>query len=353
MNNDKYLSILDEIKRKGGSVDFTELNKRVLIVDGLNTFIRVFSVMPTVNENGIHVGGIVGFLKSIGFAINMFNPTRTVIVFDGKGGSNRRRKLYPEYKNKRRTKYRVNRVESLGNVEDERKNMYMQLRRVADYLELLPLTTISVDGIEADDAIAYIAKSVIKDGEKIIMSTDKDFLQLVSDDIKVWSPTKKKLYDREAVLEEYCVTASNFIMAKVFEGDKSDNIGGVKGIATKTLIKNIPFLGDMDNNYRLEEIYKYAHKHKDDGGSFCAKVLQNQELLERNYKLMQLEDVNISGSTKTRLIDIIRSPIQRLVKYKFETMFMEDRLFQNLPNVSSWLGQNFTTMDKYAEQTYG
>ena len=229
----------------------------------------------------------------------------------------------------------------------------MQLRRVADYLELLPLTTISVDGIEADDAIAYIAKSVIPDGEKVIMSTDKDFLQLVSDDIKVWSPTKKKLYDKEAVLEEYCVTAENFIMAKIFEGDKSDNIDGVKGIATKTLVKNIPTLGEENNNYSLQEIYKYAHQHKDDGNNFFVKILQNKELLERNYKLMQLEDVNISASTKTKLIDVVRGPIRRLIKYKFETMFMEDRLFQNLPNVSSWLAQNFTTMDKYAEQTNG
>ena len=86
MSNARYLSILNEIKKKGGSVDFQNTNK------------KVFSVMPTLNENGIHVGGIVGFLKSIGFAINMFNPTRTIIVFDGKGGSNRRRKLYPEYK---------------------------------------------------------------------------------------------------------------------------------------------------------------------------------------------------------------------------------------------------------------
>ena len=208
MSNARYLSILNEIKKKGGSVNFQNTNKKVLIVDGLNTFIRVFSVMPTLNDNGVHVGGIVGFLKSIGFAINMFNPTRVIIVFDGKGGSNRRRKLYSDYKNKRRTSYRVNRVAGLENVEDERRNMYLQLRRVAEYLELLPVTNISVDGIEADDAIAYIAKSVIPDGEKVIMSTDKDFLQLVSDDIKVWSPTKKKLYDKEAVLEEYCCISS-------------------------------------------------------------------------------------------------------------------------------------------------
>jgi 5'-3' exonuclease len=354
MSNAKYLSIFEEIKKKGGSVDFDNPDKKVLIVDGLNTFIRVFSVMPTLNENGVHVGGIVGFLKSIGFAINMFNPTRTIIVFDGKGGSNRRRKLYSDYKNKRRTSYRVNRVESIGgNVDEERKNMYMQLRRVADYLELLPLTTISVDGIEADDAIAYIAKSVIPNGKKVIMSTDKDFLQLVSDDIKVWSPTKKKLYDKEAVLEEYGLTPENFILNKIIEGDKSDNIPGVNGVANKTLIKNIPTLAEDNTNYRIDELLKYSHENKDSGGSFFIKILQSKDILERNYKLMQLENVEISASTKTKLIDLIRGPIRRLVKYKFESMFMEDRLFQNLPNVSSWLAQTFTTMDKYAEQTNG
>ena len=177
MTNKRYLSILEEIKKSGGRVDSGKPNDSVLLIDGMNLFIRVFSAIPTTNEDGVHVGGIVGFLRSLAFAINMIRPTRTIVVFDGKGGSNRRRKLYSDYKNKRRTSYRVNRVAGLENVEDERRNMLMQLRRVADYLELLPLTTISVDGIEADDAIAYIAKSVIPDGEKVIMSTDKDFMQ--------------------------------------------------------------------------------------------------------------------------------------------------------------------------------
>ena len=97
MSNGKYLSIFEEIKKKGGSLDGGEPNDKVLIVDGLNTFIRVFSVIPTTNPDGIHVGGIVGFLRSIGYTINMFRPTRVIIVFDGKGGSTRRRKLYPEY----------------------------------------------------------------------------------------------------------------------------------------------------------------------------------------------------------------------------------------------------------------
>ena len=87
MSNKKYLSIFEEIKKKGGSLDDGSPNDKVLIIDGLNTFIRVFSVIPTTNDDGIHVGGIVGFLKSVGYAISMIRPTRTIMVFDGKGSS--------------------------------------------------------------------------------------------------------------------------------------------------------------------------------------------------------------------------------------------------------------------------
>ena len=100
MRNKKYLSILDNIKKDKRSLGDGNPNDKVLIIDGLNTFIRVFSVIPTTNDDGIHVGGIVGFLRSLGYTINMFRPTRVIIVFDGKGGSTRRRKLYPEYKQK-------------------------------------------------------------------------------------------------------------------------------------------------------------------------------------------------------------------------------------------------------------
>jgi len=135
VSNSKYLSILDEIKKKGGSLDDGNPNDKVLIIDGLNTFIRVFSVIPTTNDDGIHVGGMVGFLRSIGYTINMFRPTRVIIVFDGKGGSTRRRKLYPEYKQNRKTKYRVNRAYDFASQEDEKQNMIMQLQRIVEYLD--------------------------------------------------------------------------------------------------------------------------------------------------------------------------------------------------------------------------
>ena len=156
----RYVSILDEIKKKGGSLDGGHFNDKVLIVDGLNTFIRVFSVMPTLNDDGVHIGGIVGFLKSIGYAIHLFNPTRAIIVFDGKGGSTRRRKLFPEYKAGRKVKKKLVRAYDFNTPEEERQNMLMQLQRIVEYLELLPVSILSIDNIEADDTIGYLSKQV-------------------------------------------------------------------------------------------------------------------------------------------------------------------------------------------------
>ena len=336
MSNKKYLSILDEIKNKGGSLDDGKPDDKVLIVDGLNTFLRVFSVIPTTNDDGIHVGGIVGFLRSIGYTINMFQPTRVIIVFDGKGGSSRRRKIYPEYKQNRKTKYRVNRTYDFASQEDEKQNMIMQLQRVVEYLDLLPVTVLSYDNIEADDTIGYLCKQVLKESEVVVMSTDKDFLQLANGKTKIWSPTKKKLYDEEAVFEEFGITAKNYIWYRVIDGDKSDNISGVKGLGLKTIRKKLPFLTE-NKIFNIEDI---------------TKVLpESSEIIDRNYRLMQLQEVDISGSTKSRILQKIRQPINRLVKFKFETMFLEDKLFTALPNLNSWLLTNFSKLNNYAEKS--
>ena len=191
MINDKYLSILNQIKKDGGLVEHNNPDDKVLIIDGLNTFIRVFSVVPITNDDGAHVGGIIGFLKSIGFAIKMHNPTRCIIVFDGEGGSDRRRKLFPKYKAQRRTKkIRLNRAYDWNTPEDEHQSMLFQMSRLVENLQELPLTIIAANHMEADDAIGYISKQVLKDSKITIMSTDRDFLQLVDDRICVWRDRK-------------------------------------------------------------------------------------------------------------------------------------------------------------------
>ena len=337
MAKNRYLSILNQIKESGGKIDGGQPNDKVLIIDGLNTFIRVFSVIPTTNDDGIHVGGIVGFLRSIGYTINMIRPTRTIIVFDGKGGSSRRRKIYPEYKQNRKTKYRVNRAYDFASQEDEKQNMMMQLARCVEYLDTLPVTVMSYDNIEADDTIGYLCRQVLTDSQITVMSTDKDFLQLANGRIKIWSPTKKKMYDDKMVMNEFGISAGNLIWYRVLDGDKSDNISGVRGLGLKTIQKKLPFLKE-NRIVNIDEVIDVLPDSKD--------------TIELNYKLMQLSDVDISGSTKTKIIDKVNEPINRLVKFQFQKMFLEDKLFTALPNVTSWLATNFNQLNRYAEKTH-
>ena len=351
MSNGKYLSILEEIKKNGGDSYSNIPNEKVLIIDGLNTFIRVFSVIPTTNDDGIHIGGIVGFLKSVGYAIKMLGPTRTIICFDGKGGSNRRRKLYPEYKAKRTTKIRLNRTNDFENIEDERHSMMMQLSRCVEYLEKLPVSIMSIDSIEADDAIGYTAKQLLPKSNVIIMSTDKDFLQLVNDRISVWSPTKKKLYNPERVLEEYNVTSENLLLSRVFEGDTSDNIKGVKGIGAKTLLKHFPDLGTEGKVISYEDVIKEAQKHQ--GERFYNLILDNQDTIDLNHKLMQLSDVDISGGAKLKINNVVNGKIPELSKSTFQKMFIEDRMYGALPNMDSWILQTWTQLNRHAKINNG
>tara|TARA_R100001198_G_C5059905_1_gene111512 strand:- start:37 stop:549 length:513 start_codon:yes stop_codon:yes gene_type:complete len=169
------------------------------------------------------------------------------------------------------------------------------------------------------------------------MSTDKDFLQLANGRIKIWSPTKKKMYDEEKVMDEFGISSHNYIWYRVLDGDKSDNISGVRGLGLKTIRKKLPFLSE-NRIVGMDEVIEELPEHK--------------ETIEINYKLMQLSDVDISGSTKTKIIDNVNSPINRLVKYKFEKMFLEDKLFTALPNVTSWLMNNFNQLNSYAEKTH-
>ena len=339
MNKKKYLSILNEIKEQGGSENRTNSpDENVLIIDGLNTFIRVFSVIPTTNDNGTHIGGIVGFLKSIGYTINMFRPTRCIIIWDGKGGSSRRRKMYPEYKAKRKTNIRLNRAYDFETIEQERENMIRQIQRTIEYLDFLPITMLSIDNVEADDIIAYTAKQVLTDSKVTIMSSDKDFLQLVDDRISVCSPTKKKLYKPEQVMEEYGIPSHNLLMYRIFDGDKSDNINGVFGYGLKTVQKKLPFLQE-DKQFSVDEVITEVDE-----------LEEHREIMERNFDLMQLHNVNISASAKTKTIDKVREPVPKLQKETFKKMFIEDKMYSALPNLETWLQTKFQTLVKFIGQ---
>ena len=319
---------------------------RILIIDGLNTFIRSFVVVPTVNDNGVHVGGITGFLMSIAYAIRNIKPTRVIICFDGKGGSQRRRKLFPNYKSSRRVKHRMTRINDFNSVEDERIAMAQQLQRLAQYLETLPITVLSPENIEADDAMAYISQQLYPESQCILMSTDRDFLQLVDDRVQVWSPTKKKFYFKDTIQEEFGISHKNFLMYRVLTGDSSDDIPGIRGAGTKTLQRRLPILFE-DNRIELEDLYNYI-SDSGDKTKLAQQILDSKEQLELNHRLMQLHDVDISGHSKNSIMESVRRPIPTLAKPKFLSMILEDTLNMNIKNPELWLKDSFGVLNSFA-----
>ena len=277
-------------------------NSRVLIIDALNTFMRSYSAIPSLDDDGHHIGGMSGFMKSLGFAIRSFKPTRVVLVFDGKGGSQRRRKIYKEYKANRKPPTRLNRQYDMTTDEQEKENMKWQLVSLVEMVECLPVSILALDNIEADDAIAYFSELVTKkDGTSIIYSTDKDFLQMVSDSVKLYNPVKKKTFDVDVVLETYGVHPNNFIFYRSLLGDKSDNIDGIRGAGEKTVLKFIPELADpkIEVNLNLLE-QKYADIKKKP--KLVENILDNTSVVNRNLQLMNLRDVDINIDAKMKIL---------------------------------------------------
>ena len=342
--NKKFISFLDQTKTQEHK-SVTHLNDRVLIVDGLNTFIRAFAVNPALNEDGLHIGGMIGFLKSLRYTSDILKPSRVIVVFDGKNGSGRRQKIYPEYKATRKVKRRLNRNVDWGTAPmDEQASMRQQMGRLVEYLEQLPLTLICVDGIEADDTMAYISQQLLPESNIILMSTDKDFLQLVDDRVKVWSPTKKKLYNQKEVFEEYGIHSHNILTYRILDGDKSDNIGGIKGAGIKTLKKFCPQFSAIEK-FTAKDLLEFAEK-SDSKIKLFENIKKGSNIVKRNYLLMQLQNVDIPNHTKLKIQGAVNGEVPQLIKYKFQTMFLKDKLTSAIPNLDNWI-MEFTRLDRF------
>ena len=342
--NEKYISFLEQTKDDTHKA-VNHLNDRVLIVDGLNTFIRSFAVNPALNEDGLHIGGMVGFMRSVRYTCDILKPSRCIIVFDGKGGSKRRRKIFPEYKENRKVKRRLNRNVDWGTAPaDEQQSMRQQMGRLVEYLEQLPLTLVSVDGIEADDTMAYISQQLLPKSDCILMSTDKDFLQLIDDRVKVWSPTKKKLYNKQAVLEEFGIPSRNMLTYRILDGDKSDNINGVMGAGLKSLIKYIPPITE-DEDFTAMDLLNFVN-NTDSKIKLLENIKKSSNIIKRNYLLMQLNKVDIPNHTKMKIQGAVNGKVPQLVKYRFQTMFIKDKLQSNIKNFDDWI-MEFVRLDRF------
>ena len=349
----RYQQLFKELQKEKVTAP-SSVDDHIMVFDGLNTFIRAFGATPSTNEDGDHVGGITGFLFSIGKAIRDFKPSRCVIVFDGRGGSARRKKIYGDYKANRANKTRLRRHDhqNYTSIEDEQEAMRYQFSRLVSYLDNLPVTFISMDGIEADDTIAYIADMYKDISKKItVVSTDRDFYQLVSDQLQVWSPIKKKMYDTQTIIDEFGVHPNNYVVYRTFTGDVSDNIPGISGIGPKTILKAFPELNG-ETEFTMEDLKsKCDSKLQLNETRNYEKIAANYEILDKNYLLMNLKLLDISAQTTSVIRGIMQQPIPTLNKMEFQRMFMEDKMWAVMKNLPEWLNNTWLSLNAFAMQT--
>lgn len=321
-----------------------KVHDRVLLIDGLNLFFRNFAVINLMNESGSHVGGLGGFLRSLGTLINQIQPTSMYIIFDGMGSSTNRKNLHPEYKSGRN--FRITNWDMFQHLDDENEAKSDQIRRLIHYLECLPIKTVAIDKVEADDIIAYYSQYLPEkyNSKVYIVSNDKDFLQLINENIIVYRPTEKEFYNKNTIKNKFGVLAENFILYKTLLGDSSDKVPGIKGLGEKGLTKKYPELSNTQ--LTLEDIFNIsANKHKEH--EVYARVVLDRVRLENNFKIMNLSNPLISDEEKEFLEMIIEEDTPQLNVTEFMNYYNEDGLGRIIKNTEYWLNNTFKILNSF------
>ena len=249
----------------------------LLIIDGSALLFQSFYGMPNKirNTNGQSVEAVVCFTGILLKTLRALSPDRLLVVFDGENPL-LRREIDPEYKANRTLP------------EDD--SPFEQLPFIQSVLTHLGFAWKETTDSEADDFIARTVRQYKDEYRIVISSPDKDFYQLISDTVCVYTYRGKvsQLWTREAILEKYGFSAEYFSTLKALSGDASDNVKGIRGIGVKTAANLIARFGDLNNIYA----------HLQDVSERTKKLLEeNKALAYKNFSLVDL-------STQTAPVDL-------------------------------------------------
>lgn len=243
-------------------------NEIILLVDGNNTIHRTHWIannigVPLVNSKGVNVGSIFTFLKTIKSYADQFNASKVYIAWD--------KKLTPDSPSFRNTLMEGNYKATRD--QEKNKEVYKDIDNIIRIINLIGVGSVFPGHLEADDVISWMSSNI--SGKKIIVSVDRDFIQLISPTVSVYNPIKKKLYDISNFEESFSLTPKQFIYYKAIVGDKSDNIPGVEGY------------GEVKGLKLAKLYYEYV-----DNGQLSEKELEtvkkHEEIIKHNLKLMDL-----------------------------------------------------------------
>lgn len=280
--------------------DGVKLQKiQVLLVDGNALFKQAYYgsknvyTIKSVHDDSMHVGGLVQFLRILRNYLFEYHFNKVYVFWDGLLSGKLRYDIYPEYKQSRHKDY------IHGNIPE--KELLFQMQQIQSYLPELGVREFGHRFVESDDFIAYYCNNK-PDGEKItIFSHDRDFCQLLDDDVSLYLCDLKKLITKENYQETFKPHIDNILLMKIICGDDSDDIYGVSGVKEKTLLNLFPEI--TVRKVTLEEILQRAKEINEERQAQKKKPLQailnlleprtegsqGKNLYEINRKLMDLK----------------------------------------------------------------
>lgn len=251
--------------------------KTVYLIDGSAYFYRAYhAIKPLSTASGLPTHAAYGFTNILLRVIREKSPEFLAVAFDAKG-PNFRHEKYPEYK---------------ANRPPMPDDLAVQIPYIKKIVTAHNIHTLEEQGVEADDLIASAARTLTAAGCKVIVvSGDKDLLQLVGRDIILWDPMKDVVMDPEAIKKKYNVAPEKLLDLFALTGDKSDNIPGVPGIGPKSAEKLINEFGSLENLYENMDSLKKG-KMKESLESHRQDAFLSRELIDLKEDLAISENID-------------------------------------------------------------
>ncbi|RDU57405.1 DNA polymerase I [Helicobacter sp. MIT 99-5507] len=242
--------------------------KTLSIIDTFGYFFRNFYAMPKLkSKDGKPSGVLLGFANLIN---QLYNDDSNYIIFALEGeGDKKRKDIASDYK---------------ANRKEIDIDLSLQIQIAIEWIKKMNLPYISINGYEADDAIASI-KSIVKDVNIRIVSVDKDLYQLIDSNTYIYDPIKKKSIYKEECFEKFGVYPEQFVDYQSLVGDSSDNVSGIKGIGTKTAQKLISNFNSLDGVYNNIHSLKNFLTPK-----LISRIIEGKDSAYQSKELVRLRD---------------------------------------------------------------
>ena len=305
----------------------------LVIIDGNSLINRAFYALPPLSaSNGQIYNAVYGFSTILIRLITEHKPEYLAVAFDY-GHKTFRNEIYPEYK---------------GTRKGMPAELAQQLPVLKDLLQKMNIQIIERQGIEADDIIGTLCKKFGNKVHSIIVTGDRDCLQLIDSNTEVWL-TKHGISEivsenERQLKEDFGLTPSQVIDLKSLMGDASDNIPGVAGIGEKTAKNLLSTYGSM------REVYNNIDKI---GGKLAQKLIDGKEDAEMSYKLATIvTDCDIQCTLDNLRYDFPFSAEVReaFVKYEFRSLIKRSELFEYSPSLSKYNAKSVQVIEISPEQ---